>query len=72
MFHLNLFHRIKMMKRFQVGNTNRGQAINSSRGGTLLTHHLTHRRQKKTEKYLFYRNLLFIATDLQKRGDEGI
>ena len=34
--------------------------MNSPRGEIKLTHHLNHRRQK-TEKYLFYRNLLYIV-----------
>ena len=47
-----------IMNRFQVANTNRCQAINSPKGGTLLTHCLTHRRQK-TEKIFVLPNICF-------------
>ena len=52
------------MKRIQMENTNRCQAMNSPRGEMKLTHHLIHRSQK-TEKYLFYRIFVLLKFTLE-------
>ena len=53
-----LFHRIKIMQRIQMENTNKCQAMNSPRGEMKLTHHLIHRSQK-TKNISFTESLFY-------------
>ena len=67
-----LFHRIKIMKQFQMENTYRCHAMNYPRGEIKFTHNLNLMRQKnwnfRHPEYLFYKNLLYSLHPISMDG----